>query len=57
MDPDTLTFFAKTREHESFLFLLFHLLHCSQKITLGTWSQSTDFSKSDQKIPTLTAST
>jgi hypothetical protein len=57
MDPDYLIFFREGREHYSSLFLLHCLLLYFRKINIGTWSQGTDFSKNDQKIPTLTART
>jgi hypothetical protein len=57
MDPDNLIFFRKGREHYLSLFLLHCLLLYFRKINFGTWSQGTDFSKSDQKIQTLTSCT
>jgi hypothetical protein len=57
MDPDNLIFFRKGREHYSSLFLLHCLLLYFRKINFDTWNQGTDFSKSDQKILTLTACT
>jgi hypothetical protein len=57
MDLDILKFFLKERKHYSSLFLLSCPMLYSHKIDFGTWSQSTDFSKSDQKNLTLTACT